>query len=75
MKPVPDEWVDYLISQPETGMGYWVVSVKLRDGRDFDRVVVNGGFVTQVYGFETLPFEPDEIVEMRVTHEKWHFNK
>jgi len=73
-KPVPDEWVDYLVAQPETGMGYWVVSVRLNDGRSFDRVVVNGGLVTQVYGHDGVPFEPEEIVEMRVTHDRWKFN-
>lgn len=75
LKPVPDEWIDYLMSQPETGMGYWVVSVRLRDGRSFDRVVVNNGFVTQTYGFDELPFEPEEIVEVKVTHDKWKFNE
>jgi len=73
-KRVPDEWVDYLVGQPETGMGYWVVSVQLRDGRTFDRVVITNGLITQVYGLQEVPFEPEEIVEMRVTHEKWKFN-
>jgi len=73
-KRVPDEWVDYLVAQPETGMGYWVVSVRLNDGRSFDRVVVNNGLITQVYGYGQVPFEPEEIVEMRVTHDKWKFN-
>lgn len=73
-KRVPDEWVDYLMAQPETGMGYWIVSVRLIDGRSFDRVVVNDGLITQVYGHGHVPFEPEEIVEMRVTHDKWKFN-
>lgn len=73
-KRVPDEWIDFLVAQPETGMGYWIVWVRLADGRSFDRVVVNGGLVTQVYGFDAVPFEPKEIVEMRVTHDKWRFN-
>ena len=74
-KKVPDEWVDYLISQAETGMGYWIVSVRLNDGRSFDRVVINNGLVTQVFGFAEVPFDPHEIVEMRVTHDKWAFNR
>jgi hypothetical protein len=73
-KRIPDDWVDYLLGQPETGMGYWIVSVRLQDGRSFDRVVVNDGLVTQVYGHREVPFEPEDIVEMRVTHDKWTFN-
>jgi hypothetical protein len=67
-------WVDYLVAQPETAMGYWTVSVRLDDGRCFDRVVVNDGLITQVYGHPQVPFEAEDIVEMRVTHDKWKFN-
>jgi len=72
-KSVSDKWADYLVNQPETGMGYWVVSVTLKDGRSYDRVVVNGGLVTQVYGEDTVPFDPDDIVDIKVTHDKWEF--
>ena len=71
---LPDEWRDYLVSEPETGMGYWVVSVRLRDGRQVDRVVINSGYITQVFGYKELPFEPAEISELWVTHDKWKFN-
>ena len=72
-KSVSDKWADYLINQPETGMGYWVVSVTLKDGRSYDRVVINGGLVTQVYGEDKVPFDPDDIVDIKVTHDKWKF--
>jgi hypothetical protein len=71
---LPDEWCDYLASQPETGMGYWVVSLRLRDGRQLNRVVINSGCITQVHGYARVPFEPAEISELWVTHDKWQFN-
>jgi len=37
-KSVSDKWADYLVNQPETGMGYWIVSVTLKDGRSYARV-------------------------------------
>jgi len=72
-KAVSDRWADYLVNQPETGMGYWVVSVTLIDGRRYDRMVINGGLVTQVYGMDEIPFDPADIVAMEVTHDKWKF--
>lgn len=72
--PVPDEWAEYLAEEPETGMGYWVVSVTLRGGQRFDRVVITCGRITEVYGAAGVPFDPADIVDMQVTHEKWKFS-
>lgn len=74
IKALPDKWADYLISQPETGMGYWVANITLRDKRIFKRVVINGGIVTQIYGLNDVPFDIEEIEDIRVTHDKWNFN-
>ena len=35
-----DHWVEYLRRLPESGMGYQLVDVRLRDGRRFDSVPV-----------------------------------
>jgi len=75
MFELPDHWAEYLTSQPESGMGYWIVSVRLADGRQFDRVVINGGVVTQVYGHNSVPFDADQITELWVTHDRWQFNR
>jgi len=72
---LPDKWVETLVNAPETGMGYWVVTVKLTDGRIFERVVINGGYVTQIYGLSDIPFNVKEITEIKVTHDKWNFNE
>lgn len=70
-----DKWVDKLVSQPETGMGYHVVSVILNDGRRYDQVIVNGGYVTRVKGYENIPFNEEDISDIVVTHDKWNFRK
>ena len=72
---VPDRWVDYLNSTPETGMGYWIATVTTNDGRIFERVVINGGFITQDCGYEHVPFHADEIKDIEITHDKSEFSK
>jgi hypothetical protein len=66
--------IDYLRLQPETDMGYWVVSAILKDGRRFDQVLINSGCVTQVRGHADIPFEESQIDRLIVTHEKWDFS-
>jgi len=58
------------LAQPETGMGYQIVSIFLRDGRRFDRVTVVGGIITEVNGQKQIPFEEEEIADIKVTHGK-----
>jgi len=68
MLKLSDKWAPLLISQPETGMGYQITSVTLRDGRQFDDVVIVGGYVTRVGESTEVPFSDDEIEDIRVTH-------
>jgi hypothetical protein len=75
MIELSDKWIELILSQGETGMGYHVISVVLRDGRRYDKVVVDGGFITRVKGYDTIPFTEEEIVEIIVTHDKWDFDK
>lgn len=74
MVPVPTQFVEYLSRQPETGMGYYVVSVELHDGRRFEQCVISGGYITQVRGQREVPFNEAEIKRITVTHKKWDFN-
>lgn len=69
------EWTGKLIKEPETGMGYHIVTVILKDGRRYDQVVINSGYVTRVRNFSAIPFAEDEIAEIAVTHDKWDFNQ
>jgi hypothetical protein len=72
---IPEEWIEYLRNGPETGMGYQVVSVKLRDGRTFEQVVVCSGWFTQVRGYKEIPFREGEVVLIKINHKRWDFQK
>jgi hypothetical protein len=67
------EWINQLINIPETGMGYQIVSIVLSDGTKYDQVVVDSGYITQIKGFEVIPFSEEDIQEIIVTHDKWDF--
>ena len=74
MIKLPRKWVTELASKPESGMGYYVVSVILKDGKRFDQVVVIDGQITKIRGRKDFPFAADEITEVILTHDKWDFN-
>jgi hypothetical protein len=61
-----DKWAPVLLRQPETGMGYQIVTVRLCDGRQVDRVTVVGGIITNVDGDRNIPFTEDEIADITV---------
>lgn len=74
MLALSSKWARELAGEPETGMGYQVVSVLLKDGRRFDRVLVVGGYITKIKDIEGLPFTDDQIDTIVVTHDKWNFH-
>ena len=41
---------------PETGMGYHIVDIELKDGRVFKQVVIDSGFLTQILDVDPIPF-------------------
>ena len=63
-----------LASKSETGMGYQVVSVTLKDGRKFNQAVVVEGRITEIRSLKDIPFTEDEIAQIILTHNKWDFN-
>ncbi len=63
-------WVPFFKSNPETGMGYTVCTAVLNDGRRFERVVVDSGFITSIDGNAQIPFEEVEISDFIITHDK-----
>ncbi len=69
------KWAEVLLAEPETGMGYQIVSVELKDGTKFDQVAVIGGAITQIRGHNEIPFIEDQISKILVTHDKWDFGK
>jgi hypothetical protein len=68
MLELSDKWASVLASQRETGMGYQVVTVRLKDGRRFDGVSVVGGIISRIAGAEVVPFAEDDIEDIVVTH-------
>ena len=75
MIALSDKWAPELTSAPETGMGYQVASIILKDGRRFDRAVIVEGYITQIKDVDGIPFSEDEIDRIIVTHDKWDFSE
>jgi hypothetical protein len=71
--PIPAETATELKQQQETGLGYQVVSVHLKDGRSFDQVVVSEGCIIIVRGYTEVPFRPDEVAAVKVNNKRWNF--
>jgi hypothetical protein len=74
MLQLSDKWATILTASPETGMGYQVVSIKLKDGSRYDQVLIEGGYVTRIRGLARIPFREDQIDAITVTHDKWNFD-
>lgn len=68
------KWATELASKPETGMGYQIVSVILKNGKRFDQVAVVEGRISEIRGRKDIPFTEDQIAEIVLTHDKWNFN-
>ena len=68
------KFIGELMLKPETGMGYQIISVVLKNGKRFDQVVVVEGRITKVRTYDDMPFAADEIAEIILTHDKWNFN-
>ena len=71
--PIPSEFVHHLKHAKETGIGYLVISVELNDGRTFDQVATSEGYVIEVKGYKEIPFAPEDLVSVAVTHKRWNF--
>ena len=73
--PIPKEILNQIAQTKETGIGYVVVSVKLKDGSSFDQVVISAGCIIEVRGFKKVPFGGEDIASMQVTDETWNFRE
>jgi len=71
--PIPQACLDDLKRVGETGIGYQVVSVELKDGRFFDQVVASEGCIIEVRGHEAIPFAPEEVESVVINHKRWNF--
>ena len=76
MKSLPKNWSEFLLSKPETGMDYQIVAVTLKDGRKIEDVaVIHHGIISEIRGYDDIPFDPNEIASIEVTHRKWKFKR
>jgi hypothetical protein len=73
--PLPSQLVDHLKQAKETGIGYQVVSVELKDGRRFDQVATSEGSIIEIRGFKDIPFAPEEVASVTVNHKDWNFRE
>lgn len=67
---VPDRLATSIRNQPETGMGYSVGDLLLKDGRVITRVVIDSGFIVSVDRRTEITFNPEEIESFMVTHDR-----
>jgi hypothetical protein len=70
---IPSSFIEHLKRAGETGIGYQVVSVELRDGRKFDQVVTSECCVIEVRGYKEIPFSAEEVASVSVNHKHWNF--
>jgi hypothetical protein len=70
-KLTEQHFVDDFKGQPETGMGYWIATAHLRDGRVLKQVLVESGYVTMVHGHAGVPFDEADVDRFVVSHDKW----
>jgi len=73
--PIPTRFVDYLKRGQETGIGYQVVSVELKDGRSFDQVSTSEGCIIEVRGYKEIPFGSDDVASISINHKRWNFRE
>ena len=73
--PIPEACLDELKRSSETGIGYQVVSVELKDGRCFDQVVVSECCIIEVRGFSAIPFAPHDVASVTINHKRWNFRE
>ncbi|MBS0548017.1 MAG: hypothetical protein JSR24_09715 [Proteobacteria bacterium] len=70
MLQLSSKWAEFFNNQAETGMGYVITTVVLKDGRRYPRVPVIGGCIGEINGEPTIPFHEDDIAEFVITHDK-----
>lgn len=71
----PGKWAEFLRNHPERGMGYWTGNVILVDGRTFDDVVIDSGYITKIRGRADIPFEADEVEKIQITGKRWDWKE
>ena len=67
MAALPAAFTDRLRTTPQSGDGYWVVVVRLRDGREFGGIgIVDGEMVDA-----PVPIEPADVIAIGLETGRW----
>lgn len=61
---LPRRWTDYLLTQPESGMGFQRVVVRLKDGRILDSAIVFNA--EELESPDRVRVGPEDIVDIRI---------
>jgi hypothetical protein len=69
------KWLSTVRSLGETGMGYVVVDVGLKDSRKYPQVLIDSGYLTRVRGLPNVPFAEDDIAEIKQTDAEWNWDE
>lgn len=67
--PLTTRWIDKLVSLPETGAGYQIVDLVLRDGRRLQRVMV---FNAEEAEITDLTVRTGDIVDIQLSDQRRH---
>ncbi|GEM_PF-1893056 len=65
-----EKWKNYLLKQPETGMGHQVVAITTKDNHVYRNIAItNCEYIDGIYN-ASLPdfFKESDIVDIKVTH-------
>ena len=66
MAEIPSYLQPIVLDFPEYSQGVNRITVRLADGREFSDVFVAwGSEIIKVEGYKSLPFDPNQIVEVR----------
>ena len=71
--PIPCGCAELLKNAEETGFGYQVVSVQMKDARIFEQVVISEGCIIEVRGYKEIPFSADDVASVSINHKLWNF--
>lgn len=66
MLQLSKKWAEYLISQPETGMGYQIALITLLNGKHYDEVIIDSGFIIRIGDNTEIPFKEEDIAKIAV---------
>ena len=71
---LPKRFSAKLTGHNESGMGYHIVTVVLKDGRAYEQTVVVEGSITHIRFLKKVPFEGTDIAKVTVSHDRWDFS-